>query len=68
MLDHYVAESNDTAILSRALPIAEKELAFWAKNRTFPVTSPYTNKTYTNLARYSVTNTAPRPESYLEGE
>lgn len=30
------------------------------------MTSPYTNKTYT-MYHYSVDNTAPRPESYLDG-
>lgn len=66
MLDAYVAATNDTSILDRALPLAEKELAWWNTNRTSPVTSPYTNKTY-SLARYAVNNTAPRPESYLTG-
>ena len=67
MLADYVAATNDTAILTRALPLAEKELAWWATNRTTTITSPYTNRTYP-MARYSVTNTAPRPESYLEGQ
>ncbi|TCD65786.1 hypothetical protein EIP91_002225 [Steccherinum ochraceum] len=64
MLNDYVAATNDTGILTRALPLAEKELEWWRTNRTVTVTSPYTNKTY-SLARYGVTNSAPRPESYL---
>ncbi|EJF56038.1 glycoside hydrolase family 37 protein [Dichomitus squalens LYAD-421 SS1] len=64
MLSDYVAATNDTSVLDRALPLAEKELAWWATQRTVNVTSPFTNKTYA-LAHYAVNNTAPRPESYL---
>ncbi|KAH8982054.1 glycoside hydrolase family 37 protein, partial [Lactarius hatsudake] len=64
MLSTYVSASNDTAILDRALPLAERELKWWRDNRSVNITSPYTNKTYT-LSRFSVTNSAPRPESYL---
>ncbi|ETW82190.1 glycoside hydrolase family 37 protein [Heterobasidion irregulare TC 32-1] len=64
MLSNYVAASNDISILERALPLAERELAWWRNNRSLNVTSPFTNKTY-EMARYAVTNTAPRPESYL---
>ncbi|KAJ6624408.1 trehalase [Mycena sp. CBHHK59/15] len=65
MLARYVAASKDTAILKRALPLAERELAWWQTNRTVSVRSPFTNKTHA-MAQYSVTNTAPRPESYLQ--
>lgn len=65
MLGDYVEATNDTNILARALPLAEKELVWWATNRTTSITSPFTNQTY-SMARYSVTNTAPRPESYLQ--
>ncbi|KAI0276733.1 glycoside hydrolase family 37 protein [Russula aff. rugulosa BPL654] len=64
MLDKYIAASNDTAILNRALPLAERELAWWSNNRSLDVTSPRTKKTFT-LFRYAVSNSAPRPESYL---
>ncbi|KAI5988333.1 glycoside hydrolase family 37 protein [Pisolithus albus] len=64
MVYDYVAVTNDTSVLQRALPLAETELAWWANNRTIEITSPYTNKSYM-LARYSVNNSAPRPESYL---
>ncbi|KAH8082474.1 trehalase [Cristinia sonorae] len=64
MLHDYVAATKDTSILQRALPLAEKELAWWRTNRTIEVTSSYTNKTY-SVARYAVVNSAPRPESYL---
>ena len=66
MLADYVAASNDTSILERGLPLAEKELRWWAENRTVNVTSPFSNKTFA-MARYAVNNTAPRPESYLTG-
>ncbi|KAJ7119784.1 Six-hairpin glycosidase-like protein [Mycena epipterygia] len=64
MLARYVTASNDTSILTRALPLAERELAWWQANRTVSVKSPFTNTTHA-MAQYSVTNTAPRPESYL---
>ena len=66
MLSDYVQASNDTSILARALPLAEAELSWWHTNRTLNVTSPFTNTTY-EVSRYAVTNTAPRPESYLTG-
>lgn len=64
MLSRYVAASGDNSILARALPLAERELTWWADHRAVTVTSPFTNRTHT-MYRYSVTNTAPRPESYL---
>ncbi|KAH9952387.1 Six-hairpin glycosidase-like protein [Lactifluus volemus] len=65
MLANYVAASNDTSILHRALPLAEASRTDVVENnRSLNVTSPYTNTTYT-LSRYAVTNSAPRPESYL---
>ncbi|KAG9022809.1 hypothetical protein FS837_006129, partial [Tulasnella sp. UAMH 9824] len=65
MLSRYVEVTKDTTILSRALPLAEKELEWWATNRTISITSPYTNKTH-KVSHYAVVNSAPRPESYLE--
>ncbi|KAG8769519.1 hypothetical protein FRC12_004904 [Ceratobasidium sp. 428] len=65
MLAAYVNRTKDTDILDRALPLAEKELAWWTKNRTFTVDSPSGNATHT-VFRYAVNNSAPRPESYLE--
>ena len=65
MLDKYVKATNDTAILKRALPLAELELEWWSTNRTIPVTSSYTSQTY-NMSHYAVVNSAPRPESYLD--
>ncbi|CAK5272228.1 unnamed protein product [Mycena citricolor] len=64
MLARYVSASNDTGILTRALPIAEREIAWWAAHRTVTVKSPLTNKTH-SMIQYKVNNTAPRPESYL---
>ncbi|KAL7417359.1 Six-hairpin glycosidase-like protein [Mrakia frigida] len=66
MLDLFVRFTNDTSILERALPLADAELQWWQTNRTFDVTSPYTNKTH-QVGRYNVfLNTAPRPEGYVE--
>lgn len=45
----------------------QRELTWWADHRAVTVTSPFTNRTHT-MYRYSVTNTAPRPESYLVGK
>lgn len=64
MLSRYVETSGDRDILKRALPLAEKELAWWQDNRSVQVHSPFTNQTHT-MFHYSVNNTAPRPESYL---
>ncbi|KAF7291314.1 Trehalase [Mycena indigotica] len=65
MLARYVAVSNDTSILPRALPLAERELTWWQTNRTVAVKSPFSNATH-QMAQYNVRNTAPRPESYLQ--
>ncbi|CAA7261546.1 unnamed protein product [Cyclocybe aegerita] len=64
MLSRYVEASGDRSILTRALPLAEKELQWWSDNRSVEVRSPFTNTTR-KVYRYSVTNSAPRPESYL---
>ncbi|KAE9396136.1 glycoside hydrolase [Gymnopus androsaceus JB14] len=64
MLSRYINATNDLSILERALPLAEKELAWWQNNRTLSVVSPFTNRTY-SIAHYAANNTAPRPESYL---
>ncbi|KAG5724287.1 Trehalase [Termitomyces sp. T112] len=63
MLSRYVTASGDRTILRRALPLAEKELKWWNDNRSLQVQSAsnVTHKVY----RYSVNNSAPRPESYL---
>ncbi|TFK40489.1 trehalase [Crucibulum laeve] len=64
MLARYVTASGDRSILSRALPLAEKELKWWEDERSVNVTSPFSNTTFT-MHRYAVNNSAPRPESYL---
>ncbi|KNZ73310.1 Trehalase [Termitomyces sp. J132] len=63
MLSRYVTASGDRTILRRALPLAEKEFKWWNDNRSLQVQSAsnVTHKVY----RYSVNNSAPRPESYL---
>jgi alpha,alpha-trehalase len=65
MLARYVQVTNDQSILTRALPLAEKELKWWSDNRSVQVKSPFSNNTHT-MYHYSVTNSAPRPESYLD--
>ncbi|KAG2009792.1 trehalase [Coprinopsis cinerea AmutBmut pab1-1] len=64
MLARYVQVTGDTDILARGLPLAEKELAWWSSERSVSVQSPFTNQTH-EVYRYAVTNSAPRPESYL---
>lgn len=65
MVRTYVEYTNDAQLLDRALPLLEKELEFWAKNRTVSVRSPFTGKQY-RLSHYAVLNNQPRPESYTE--
>jgi alpha,alpha-trehalase len=45
--------------------LSQRELAWWTANRMLSVASPRTNASHT-LAHYAVTNSAPRPESYLQ--
>ena len=40
MVDAYIAATNDTSILPRALRAAEREMQFWANNRTITLTGP----------------------------
>ena len=63
MVQRYIEYTNDTTILSRALPLLVKEHEFWMTNRTIDVRVD--NQTYT-LNRYAVENNQPRPESYSE--
>ncbi|KAG8955246.1 hypothetical protein FRC03_011247 [Tulasnella sp. 419] len=65
MLSRYVDATKDYNILRRAIPLADAEIAWWTKNRAVQVVSPYTKTSHT-IYRYSVTNSAPRPESYAE--
>lgn len=65
MVLSYYNATKDAATLARALPLIEKELKWWSDNRSVNVKSPFTNQTRT-VYHYSVTNSAPRPESYLE--
>lgn len=64
MVEDYVKWTNDTGFLDTAMPAVEKELVWWQNNRTSEVQSPWSGKMH-SVARYNVTNTAPRPESYL---
>ncbi|KAK2465281.1 hypothetical protein APHAL10511_002635 [Amanita phalloides] len=65
MLARYIAASGDKDILKRAIPLAEKELAWWGNQRSVQVSSPFSNRTF-KMYRYDVNNTAPRPESYID--
>ncbi|KAF8334743.1 Six-hairpin glycosidase-like protein [Cantharellus anzutake] len=65
MVHAYVSATNDTAILDRALPLAEVELAWWYTNRTINVTSPYTNRSW-EVAHFAAESTAPRPEGFIQ--
>lgn len=63
MVRVYVEYTNDTSILERALPLLEKEHAFFMNNRSVEVEKD--GQTY-SLNHYEVRNTQPRPESYRE--
>ncbi|KAG8750129.1 hypothetical protein FRC12_013055 [Ceratobasidium sp. 428] len=66
MLHAYVHNTNDTAVLHGALPLAEKELRWWFENRSIRVQSP-SNPSQVHLAyHYNVQADGPRPESYAE--
>ncbi|KAI9637637.1 Six-hairpin glycosidase-like protein [Dioszegia hungarica] len=65
MLDAYVKSTGNTTILERALPLASEEMRWWIANRTTQITSPYTGITR-RVYLYNVTNSAPRPEGYVE--
>lgn len=63
MVRIYVEYTKNTSILERAVPLLEKEYNFFMTNRTVDVEAD--GETYT-LNHYAVSNTQPRPESYLE--
>ncbi|KAL3954353.1 hypothetical protein ACCO45_009916 [Purpureocillium lilacinum] len=70
MVRAYLAHTNDTSILDRALPLLVREHDFWTRNRSVEVRGPSKGpdgeiKTYT-LSRFAVENTQPRPESFFE--
>ncbi|PWN19219.1 glycoside hydrolase [Microstroma glucosiphilum] len=64
MVDVYLNYTGDATILSRLLPLLEREWEWWNINRTIEITSPYSNRTY-NVSHYDVDTSAPRPESYF---
>ncbi|KAG8742937.1 hypothetical protein FRC10_000725 [Ceratobasidium sp. 414] len=63
MLQAYVEKTKDVQILHEALPLAEREIRWWYKNRAISVY--HNNKSY-RVLRYNVHATGPRPESYAE--
>lgn len=64
MLYNYVQNTNDTSFLERAVELSDREMMWWDRNASINVTSPRGQTHY--MHRYDVTNSAPRPESYLE--
>ncbi|KAJ1306067.1 hypothetical protein OPQ81_010779 [Rhizoctonia solani] len=66
MLHAYVHNTNDTTVLHGALPLAEKELRWWAENRGITVKSPHNSAVTHFVYHYSVNADGPRPESYAE--
>ncbi|CAE7146564.1 unnamed protein product [Rhizoctonia solani] len=66
MLHAYVHNTNDTAVLHGALPLAEKELRWWAENRGIIVKSPHNSAITHFVYHYNVNADGPRPESYAE--
>ncbi|QRW12873.1 trehalase [Ceratobasidium sp. AG-Ba] len=66
MLYAYVHNTNDTAVLHGALPLAEKELRWWSENRSIRVQSPSSPSKVHRVYHYNVQADGPRPESYAE--
>ncbi|KAG9094078.1 hypothetical protein FRC06_011172 [Ceratobasidium sp. 370] len=66
MLHAYVHNTNDTAVLHGALPLAEKELRWWFENRSIRVQSPTSPSKIHVVYHYNVQADGPRPESYAE--
>jgi len=64
MVRVYIEHTNDTSILSRAVPLLIKEHDFFINNRSVTVKTQG-GKSYT-LQQYHVSNTQPRPESFRE--
>ncbi|XP_006642243.2 trehalase [Lepisosteus oculatus] len=63
MVESYYRASQDKAFLRTALPILEKEYAFWMQNRSVVLEAAGSRHT---LNRYSVEVGQPRPESYTD--
>lgn len=65
MVQTYWEKTGDREFMANALPYLDKEYNHWMKNASVSVQDPNNKKKYT-LNRYDTTNTAPRPESYVE--
>ncbi|KAI8069147.1 glycoside hydrolase [Gongronella butleri] len=63
MVKIYYEKTEDEDFLRKALPVLDKEYAFWMDNTT--VTVRQDGKKY-RLNHYNVHNESPRPESYAE--
>lgn len=65
MVADYIEATGDESVLSRLLPLLDREQSFWLTNRTTTVESPYSGQQH-NISFYSPYWSAPRPESYYE--
>ncbi|KAI9468234.1 MAG: trehalase [Benjaminiella poitrasii] len=65
MVQVYYEKTGDRDFMVKALPVLDQEYAHWIANASIQVKDPKTFKTYT-LNHYVTSNTAPRPESYVE--
>ncbi|CAI2183334.1 13158_t:CDS:2 [Funneliformis geosporum] len=65
MVKIYYKATNDTSFLERAFPTLLKEYDYWRVKSTVTLTHSQSNKRY-NLNHYTVKNSLPRPEEYLE--
>lgn len=63
MAHEYLKATNDIPWLKKNVHLLQKELKYWLKTQT--VTFSFNNNEHT-LARYSIDDPSPRPESYSE--
>lgn len=68
MIRIYLLRTNDTSILQTALPLLEREQAYFVANNQIAVPATSANGTNSNvtLSVYRVDNNQPRPESFTE--
>ncbi|CAG8547121.1 8888_t:CDS:2 [Funneliformis caledonium] len=65
MVKIYHKATNDTSFLERAFPVLLKEYDYWRLKSVVTLTHSQSKKRY-NLNHYTVKNSLPRPEVYLE--
>eukprot|EP01122_Echinamoeba_exundans_P006248 TRINITY_DN1722_c0_g2_i1.p1 TRINITY_DN1722_c0_g2~~TRINITY_DN1722_c0_g2_i1.p1 ORF type:complete len:586 (-),score=88.79 TRINITY_DN1722_c0_g2_i1:28-1785(-) len=64
MVNKYFKSTGDRQLLAAVLPALDKEYAFWMTQRAVTITSNDGRVFVLNI--FNVTNSSPRPESYLE--